>query len=274
MGTSEQNLGVPDPTDAPGLRWGILGPGGIARPFVDEVQRHTKSKTVVVGYGDLGRAERFAAQFGIKRAHGPYGQLVSDPDIDAIYIATPNSRHHRHALMALAAGEPVLVEKPFALNAAQAREVFDLARRQYLFVMEAMWSRCLPHYAKLRQLTASGDLGEPLTALADHQQSLALADGSRLTDPTLGGGALLDLGVYPPSLFHMLLGPPDQVTAVGSPAASGVDLNEAVIPRYGARTLAVALSDSGATGLTGFSLVGTKPASTLTIGSTSPTTSH
>lgn len=213
-----------DPYDAPPLRWGILGAGGIAGAFAGAVTRHTRSQVVAVGSRDLQRATRFAGEHGIPHAHGSYEALVVDPDIDAVYVATPHSEHRDHALLAIAAGRPVLVEKAFTRDGAHAQEVLAAAGAAGVFAMEAMWTRFLPHMVALRELVASGGIGEPIGLVADHGQDMRHHPPShRLHDPALAGGALLDLGVYPVSFAHDLFGVPDRITALGSRTATGVD---------------------------------------------------
>src|SRR5690606_6988364 len=142
-------------------------------------------------------AERFAAEFGIPRAHGSYEALVADPDVDAIYISTPHAFHHAGAMLALQAGKHVLVEKPFTINAAEAREIVDTAAANGLVALEAMWTRWLPHMVRIREIIAAGTLGELRTVIADHDQRTSPDPVGRMLAPELGGGALLDLGIYP-----------------------------------------------------------------------------
>ncbi|MGO1592146.1 MAG: Gfo/Idh/MocA family protein [Ancrocorticia sp.] len=204
---------LPDPMEAPPLRWGIIGAGGIARTFARDVPAYSRSRIVAVASRELGRAEAFAKEFGIDRAYGSYEDLARDPQVDAVYIATIHPLHAEHAQLALRAGKPVLVEKAFAMTAAQARDIFDTARECGLFAMEAMWSRHLPHYRVIRQIIANGGLGNVVSAQADHGQSLRHVE--RLMRPELGGGALLDLGIYPVSFLHDVLGAPTSVSASG-----------------------------------------------------------
>ena len=214
---------VPDPMAAPPLRWGVLAPGGIAGAFVDAIHRNTRQRLVAVGSRSQERAQAFARSHGGERAYGSYEQLVSDPDVDAVYVASPHSEHRAQALLAIAAGKPVLVEKAFARNAAEAQEVADAARRQGVLAMEAMWTRYLPQTDVMAQLIADGALGTVTTVLADHGQHFVEDPASRLFDPDLAGGALLDLGVYPVSFASFVLGSPDTITATGSLTGTGVD---------------------------------------------------
>lgn len=257
-----------NPMDAPAIRWGILAPGGIARRFAKEVPAYTQSQIVAVGSRSLGRAQRFIQDNldGQAKAYGSYEELVADGDVDAIYVASPHSEHRDHALMALHAGKPVLVEKAFALNAAQAEEVFAEAERLHLFVMEAMWSRFLPHYTAMRDIIASGDLGEVRCIDAVHAQYLDMDPNWRMMNPRLGGGALLDLGIYPVSLIHWLWGVPDQISATGVLTPTGVDLRENITLRYtdpSGDRLGVAYADMGAAGANCLQIVGTEARITI-----------
>lgn len=220
---------TPDPLAAPPLRWGILGPGGIARTMVRDLQARTRQEVVAVGSRDAGRAEAFAAEFGVSTAYGSYAALVADPGVDIVYVATPHSAHAEHALLALRAGKPVVVEKAFAQNAAQARDVAREARARGLFCMEAMWTRFLPGTDVIRQAVEQGLLGEIEVVLADHGQPLYPDGPQRLSDPELAGGALLDLGIYPVSFASFVLGGIASVTASGALSAEGVDTHEAIV---------------------------------------------
>jgi predicted dehydrogenase len=213
-----------DPRSAPALRWGILGAGGIAGVFTDSVTRHTASEVVAVGSREQDRAEAFADRHHLGRAYGSYEDLVADPSVEAVYVASPHSEHRDHALLAIDAGKHVLVEKAFTVNAAQAEQVMAAAREQGVFVMEAMWTRFLPHMVVLRDVLERGEIGEVVGLIADHGQNMAHHPAThRLHDPALAGGALLDLGVYPISFAHDLLGTPDRVAAIGSLTPTDVD---------------------------------------------------
>ena len=224
---------ISDPGGAPPLRWGILGPGSIANTFVQALARHTKQRVVAVGSRSVDRARTFADTHGIDRAHGSYGALVEDPDVDVVYVATPTGQHHENTLSAIAAGKHVLVEKSFSRTATGAREMVAAARAADVLVMEAMWTRFLPHVDVVRQLVGDGVLGEIQTVLADHGQLLTPDGAPRLHRPDLGGGALLDLGVYPVSLAGLVLGAPDSITAVGELAPTGVDATVSAVLRTG-----------------------------------------
>nr|NLD39934.1 Gfo/Idh/MocA family oxidoreductase [Actinomycetales bacterium] len=212
---------VPHPAACPPLRWGIVGPGGIAHKFARNVREGTGCEVTAVGSRDQARAEAFAAQHGLAVAVEGYGELVTREEVDAVYIATPHSAHREAALLAIEAGKHVLIEKAFTRNAAEAREVVAAARAASVFCMEAMWSRFLPHQVVARHLVRSGLLGELVEVVADHGQ--ALTHVPRLLDPALAGGALLDLGVYPISFIVSMLGEPLAVDALGHRSESGVD---------------------------------------------------
>ncbi|WP_395726417.1 Gfo/Idh/MocA family protein [Nakamurella sp.] len=214
---------TPNPLDAPPLRWGVLAPGRIAAAFVTAVSRYTRQRVVAVGSRSLDRAQSFAAAHGIERAVGSYAALVDDPAVDVVYIASPHSEHATQAQLAISAGKPVLVEKAFARNAAEAQRVAAAARDAGVPAMEAMWTRFLPQTDVIAQLLADGALGEVTTVLADHGQYFTHDPQSRLFAPALAGGALLDLGVYPISFASFVLGAPDAVVATGSLTDAGVD---------------------------------------------------
>jgi predicted dehydrogenase len=219
---------IPDPGDAPAIRWGVLAPGGIARDWTAALHARTASRVAAVGSRSLARAEAFAAEFGVERAYGSYPELVADDGIDAIYVASPHSEHHDHALLALEAGKPVLVEKAFTRNAGEAAAVIETARARQLLTVEAMWTRFLPHIDVVRRCLEDGLLGEVVTVEADHGQLLYPDGPRRLADPGLAGGALLDLAVYPVAFAHLALGGFATVTATGTLAATGVDASETI----------------------------------------------
>ncbi len=219
---------TPDPMAAPTLRWGVLAPGWIAQNFASALRRGTRQEIVAVGSRNLDRAKAFADEFGATNAFGSYEELVSDPQVDIVYVASPHSEHHRQARLALGAGKPVLVEKAFTRNATEARDLIELARSKNLFALEAMWSRFLPHYDVIQQAVQDGLIGDVTTVFADHGQLLYPDGPERLSNPELAGGALLDLGVYPLSFAAFVLGPFTSVTATGTLTDRGVDSQEAV----------------------------------------------
>ena len=164
--------------------------------------------------------------------HGSYAELVADPDVDAVYISPPHPMHHDAALLAIEHGKAVLCEKPFAMDRAESQRMVDAARAAGTFLMEAMWTRFLPHVARIREILAAGTLGEIVYLTAEHGQWFAQDREHRLFAPGLGGGALLDLGIYPVSFAHLVLGPPSAITAVSTPAFTGVDATTSMVLRH------------------------------------------
>ncbi|WP_375491395.1 Gfo/Idh/MocA family protein [uncultured Jatrophihabitans sp.] len=214
--------------DAPAIRWGVLGPGGIARDWTAALHATTASRVTAIGSRSLDRAQAFAADFGVERSHGSYAELVADDGIDAVYVASPHSEHREHALLALAAGKPVLVEKAFTRNAAEAADVIDSARERGLLAVEAMWTRFLPHIDVVRRCLEDGVLGDIRAVEADHGQLLYPDGPRRLAAPELAGGALLDLAIYPISFAYFVLGGFAAVQATGTLTETGVDAGETV----------------------------------------------
>lgn len=220
--------GTPDPFDAPVLRWGILGSGNIAAVMARSLAEGTSQRLEAVGSRSLERSRAFADQHGVARAHGSYEDLVADPGIDAVYVATPHSEHLAHALLAIGAGKHVLVEKAFTRDGAQARQVFEAARAAGVTCLEAMWSRFLPGYDVIRRSVEAGSIGRLRTVDADLGRRLYPDGPDRLARPELAGGALLDLGVYPLHLAMMLVPQVDDLRVVGSLTDLGVDEQETV----------------------------------------------
>lgn len=224
------------------LGWGILGAGRIAGAFARDLAPRGH-RIAAVGSRDGDRARAFAAEHGIPQAHTGYAALVADPDVDIIYIATPHSHHLEHALLAIEGGKHLLIEKAFTTTGDDAQTLVDAARAKGVFVMEAMWTRFLPTMGAARQRVADGDLGELVSVTADHSQVLDLSPGSRLIEPSLGGGALLDLGVYCVSLAHAFLGPVTRIQASGVVDDAGVDhRGAAILEHEGGRMSTVTFS--------------------------------
>lgn len=215
--------------DAPTLRWGIIAPGRIAADWADSVRKHTSQLLVAAGSRSLERAQAFAEAHGVERAYGSYDELVHDPEVDVVYIASPHSEHEAQALLAIAAGKHVLIEKPIAPTAAAAQRIADAARAAGVFAMEAMWTRYRPQSDVVRQILEQGVLGEIRVVTADFNGYADFDPTSRLWDPALAGGALLDLGPYPVAWASFVLGSPTRVLASGSLAPSGVDSQAAMI---------------------------------------------
>jgi predicted dehydrogenase len=213
-------------------RWAILGTGGIARKFVGGLQSAEGAELVAVGSRSADSAEAFGAEFEIPNRHASYEALVGDPDVDIVYVATPHPQHHDAVLLCQSAGKAVLCEKPFTVNARDAAELIENARAKRLFLMEAMWSRYFPAMIRFRELIAEGAIGEPHLLQADFGFRTAVDPTGRLFDVTLGGGALLDVGVYVVSLASMIFGPPKAVAGIGQTGETGVDELTAITLAY------------------------------------------
>ncbi len=214
------------------LRWGVIGTGGIAAAWVEDMGMTDSGKVVAVGSRRQETADQFAERWAIPNRHASYEALVSDPEVDAVYVATPHPLHSPCAQLGLRAGKPVLVEKPFTVNVAEARELVALARAEGLFLMEAMWTRWLPHIVAIRGLLAEGALGEIVTVTADHGQWFAPERDFRRHMRELHSGALPDLGVYPVSFASMVLGTPARIISVITPAVDGGDEQTSMVFSY------------------------------------------
>jgi len=240
----------------PGLRWGILATGGIAHSFTSDL-RTAGLDVTAVGSRRRETALEFARRFEISRAHDSYEQLAADPDVDIVYIATPHPGHAEAALVCLEHGKHVLVEKPFTLNARQARMVRDAAASRGLLAMEAMWTRYLPHMRRVRELVTAGALGEVRALTADHTQRISSDPAHRLNALELGGGALLDLGIYPISFAWDILGAPTLVSAQGRLGETGADTEAATVLTHASGAVSTTLSSSRAAGPNTAHIVGT-----------------
>ena len=218
------------------VRWGILGTGQIARAFAQGLRDVPDAALVAVASRTLQSAQDFAAAHGVRpgavTAHAGYEALAADPEVDAVYIATPHNLHAENALLCLHAGKAVLCEKPFTINRRQAREVVDVARHKKLFLMEAMWTRFLPAVRETRRMLERGDIGQPRQVLADFGFCAEFDPKSRLFARELGGGALLDIGIYPLSIAAYLLGPIRDAQAQAVLTETGVDAQTAFSLRH------------------------------------------
>jgi predicted dehydrogenase len=221
------------------LRWGVAGPGGIAERFADAVRQVDGSEIVAVASRSAERAQSFAARHGIARAHGAYELLADDPDVDVVYVATPHVAHAALAVAYLEADKHVLCEKPLALDAHEAAAMVATARANDRFLMEAMWTRFLPAYELLTELLEVGRIGRPLVVEADFGFRMPNVPGHRLFDRRLGGGALLDLGIYPLQLASLVLGAPDSIVAAGHVGQTAVDEQVAAILHHLGGAIAV-----------------------------------
>lgn len=231
------------------IKWGVIGTGGIAQEFTEDVLTHTEMTVSAVGSRSLEKANSFRE--GVK-GFGSYEELANS-DVDAIYVATPHQTHCENTLLALNAGKPVLCEKPFAVNANQAKAMASAAKENTLLLMEAMWTRYLPHIQKVRELMH--ELGDIHNVQADHGQSLLHI--KRLTDPNYAGGALLDLGIYPISFAFFVFGKPEKVTAKAI-IENGIDLQTSAIFEYSGGRQAVINTVMNSKSPTTASINGTK----------------
>jgi predicted dehydrogenase len=241
------------------IRWGLLATGGIARTFATDLVGHVPDATIVaVGSRSQESADTFADDFDIPHRHASYQALVDDPDVDAIYVSTPHPYHHENTLMALRAGKAVLCEKPFAMDLAESAEMVSVARSSGTLLVEAMWTRFLPTMVRVREILAAGTLGDLIYLTAEHGQWFADDPKFRLFAPALGGGALLDLGIYPVSFAHMVLGAPSRITAVSDAAFTGVDATTSAILQYSGGAHAVVTTTLAAASANPAAIYGTE----------------
>lgn len=206
------------------LRWGFLGTGSIAATVAADVALVDGASRFAVASRTSERAASFAAQHGFERSYGSYAELLADPDVDVVYVATPHAQHYAVTSAVLSAGKPVLVEKSFTCTAAAARDLVDQATAAGVFMMEAMWTRFVPTTVQVRRWLADEEVGRVRQVQADLAWVAEYDPAHRLFDPAQGGGALLDLGVYPVSFAQMVLGDPTSVQALGVLADNGVDV--------------------------------------------------
>jgi predicted dehydrogenase len=218
---------TPPSDEAPPLRWGVLGTGWIAERFLASLQRHPRQRIPAIGSPDAARAGEFADAFQAPRAYGSYAELVADPEVDVVYVATPHPAHHGCALLAIEAGKHVLVEKPLAIDAVEAQEIVDAAARRGVFCMEALWTLFLPRLDVVRQVLEAGMLGDVHTVVADMGEHFT--HPHRILRADLAGGPLLDLGTYPVAFATWVLGAPATVHAAGQPHPAGVNGQVAAI---------------------------------------------
>ena len=214
------------------IKWGIIACGRIAKKFAADLKLVEGAELVAVAARDLSRAKAFAEEFNVQHAFGSYEELVKFDEVDVIYVSSPHSHHHEHTLLCLNNGKAVLCEKAFAINSKQAQEMVALARTQKVFLMEAMWTRFLPHYLKVKEMLDEGKIGEIKGVLAHFGFRPLPPMPQRIYDPTLGGGALLDIGIYPVFLAQSLMGVPDEIMAHMIPASTGVDEQCSILFKY------------------------------------------
>jgi predicted dehydrogenase len=221
------------------IRWGILGPGSIARKFATGLTSLSDAQLVAVGSRSQESAEKFAAEFDVPRRYASYAELVNDPNVDAIYIATPHSFHQEHTQLCLRAGKAVLCEKPFAINASQSAAMIATARETKVFLMEAMWTRFLPLIVRVQQLIAEGAIGELRMLWSDFGFRTSVNPSGRLFDPALGGGGLLDVGIYPVSMAALLFGQPNRIATMADLGETGIDEQAGMILGYPGEKMAM-----------------------------------
>lgn len=214
------------------IKWGIIGPGGIADKFCEGLKAVPGSELIAVGSRSKERAVEFASKYNIGKAYGSYSELAADPEIDVIYIATPHVFHCENTLMCLENGKAVLCEKPFAINEKEVLKMILKAREKNIFLMEALWSRFLPTIIKTKELIESGAIGEVVHLKSDFGFKAPYDPNKRLFNHELGGGCLLDIGIYPAFLSLLLLGEPTDIKAEAAIGATGVDENLSVIFKY------------------------------------------
>lgn len=220
------------------FRWGIISTGRIANDFAEGVSQLSDATVLAVGSRTQDAADAFGDRHGVERRHASYEALAADPDLDAIYVATPHPFHAPNCIMCLEAGKAVLCEKPFTINAAELEQVVALAREKQLFLMEGMWSRFMPATVKLRELLAGGVIGDVNIVDIDFGFRAPFNPQHRLFAPALGGGALLDIGIYSLSFASMVLGAPGRILSMAHLGESGVDENAAIILGYESGALA------------------------------------
>jgi len=224
---------------AEAVRWGIIGTGKIARAFATALKDVPGAVLAGVASRSQDKAAAFGLDFGARSAYGSYEALVQANDIDLVYIGTPHPQHADNALMALRAGKGVLCEKPFTMNLREAEQVVTLARSKRLFLMEAMWTRYLPAYQQVKRILASGEIGTPRQVVADFGFAASFGPEHRVFNPALGGGALLDLGIYPLSVAAGLLGPVLEVRAQAEMGATGVDVQTGFMLKHAGGAMSV-----------------------------------
>lgn len=254
------------------IRWGILGCGKIARKFASDLQWVRDAKLVAIGAREQRTADAFAKDFLVDYRHNSYQALAENPEVDVIYIATPHALHYEHVMLCLQHKKAVLVEKAFAINYSQAKQMIDFARSQQTFLMEAFWTRFLPHYLKVKEIIADGRIGMIRYINAEFGFKPTPPVSQRIYDPLLGGGSLLDVGVYPVFLALDVLGKPDLIHATMVPAPSGVDEQCSIQFKYNNGAMANLFSSFAANLATGADIAGDQGRIRLTHRFHGPTT--
>jgi len=214
------------------IRWGVLGCGRIAGKFASDLKLVRDAVLVAVASRSIDNAKKFASEHPAQYVHDSYEALVNNPDVDVIYIATPHTLHYEHTMLCLEHGKAVLCEKPFAINAKQSAAMIAKAKEKKVFLMEALWTKFLPHYIKTKQLLGSGLIGDIKSVLVKFGFKPAEPVPARLFDPALAGGTVMDIGIYNVFMALSILGKPDNIEAVMTPASTGVDEQCAVTFYY------------------------------------------
>jgi len=214
------------------IKWGILGTGRIAKIFAADLQLAEGCELVAVASRNQSGADEFAEKFPVKFRHSSYEELAQNPEVDVIYIATPHNLHYENTLLCLNNNKAVLCEKPFAINTRQSLEMINLAMEKKLFLMEALWTKFHPHYIKMQEMIQQGLLGEIRSVLANFGFKPLAPVNPRLFEPEMGGGTMMDIGIYNVFMAMSILGKPDHIDAVMTPAPTGVDEQCAVLFRY------------------------------------------
>jgi predicted dehydrogenase len=241
------------------IRWGILATGGIAATFTEDLLLLDDAEVAAVGSRTPEAARAFADRYGIPRAHGSWAELAADPDVDIVYVATPHSAHLEAAALCLDAGKAVLCEKPITLNTAQAEDLMRRARDNNVFLMEAMWTRTVPAVLRAMEIVREGGIGDIVLLQADFSVPLGVDDPAhRVRDPRLGGGALLDIGIYPVALSQLVLGAPSTIQSVATLTDQHVDETTAMTLTHPGGALSALTCSIAADGTFTASIAGTK----------------
>lgn len=240
------------------IRWAILGTGTIATKFAEDLQSLDGATIAAVGSRSRAAAEKFGARFNIPHRYSDYASMAQDAEVDCVYVATPHPFHHENTLLCLNAGKAVLCEKPFSINAREAMEMIGVAQSKKVLLMEAMWTRFFPAMKEFRELLRTNVIGDLQILTADFGFKAEFQPQGRLFNLGLGGGALLDVGVYPISLASMIFGPPTKVCAVAALGQTGVDEQTAVTLRYDSGALAILNTTIRADTFCEATLVGTR----------------
>jgi predicted dehydrogenase len=220
------------------IRWGILGAGRIARKFASDLRLVENAELIAIGSRSQQSADEFGKEFSLKYLHDSYEGLAQNTEVDVIYIATPHVYHYENTLLCLQHSKAVLCEKPFAMNTRQAAAMISLAKEKQVFLMEALWTKFHPHFIKMREMIGQGLLGEIRSVLINFGFKPVAPVPARLFNRELGGGTLMDIGIYNIFMAMSILGKPDDIDAVMTPASTGVDEQCAILFKYNNGALA------------------------------------